>query len=112
MPGAMADYLTMTRGSSLVLMSVIPSLEKSMFEMFTVQGHLDRMGRLVSDEPKDYTIVNKFLESLNKIKSLCTKNYEIQSYKALLNCVYGVYSSSKEGTLLTVATVKAIDANS
>lgn len=98
MPGAMADYLTMTRGSSLVLMSVIPSLEKSMFDMFTVQGHLDRMGKLVSDEPKDYTIVNKFLESLNKIKSLCTKNYEIQSYKALLNCVYGVYSSSKEGT--------------
>lgn len=97
MPGAMADYLTMTRGSSLVLMSVMPSLDKSIFGMFTVQGHLARMAKLVSDEPKDFTIVNQFLASLNKVKPLCLKEHEMLSYKALLNCVHGVYSSSKEG---------------
>lgn len=92
----MADYITMIRGGDLVALAVIPDITKSVFCAFTIQGHLDAISSVVSEEPKNWDTVDEFTTSVRHLRPLLQTTYECRFYDAMLDVIEALRSSSKD----------------
>ncbi|KAK2616850.1 hypothetical protein QQS21_000228 [Conoideocrella luteorostrata] len=96
LPDGMTEYLTITRAGALVWAFVIPCHESSLFISFTNESHDQALSHIVSEEPKNFQIPNEFLASVNKVKPLCEKPYELQYFQCILNAIEALRVSSLE----------------
>lgn len=98
LPDGMSEYLTLTRGGALVWAFVIPEHQSSLFYSFTNESHDQALSQIVSEEPKDFQIVDEFLASVTRVKTICQTPYELQYYQCIENTINSLRISSLHGT--------------
>lgn len=101
----MCEYLTMTRGGSLIALNIMTDMDKSVFGMFTNEGHIEALSAIVSPQQQDFTLAAGFMKSLQLLEPLCKEPYEMMYYNALVQCIVGLENSAFQGTLSTPANL-------
>ncbi|KAJ2976653.1 hypothetical protein NQ176_g4822 [Zarea fungicola] len=99
LPDGIAEYMTITRAGALVWAFVIPVHGSSVFKAFTNESHSQNLAKIVSEEPKDFTIVDEFLASVLKVKELCTGARELYYCQRVIDAVQGLRVSSLQAWL-------------
>lgn len=97
LPDGMQEYLTMIRGASIVMQTVVPSQERSLFARATSDEHMKTLLELASDESRDFTQLEEFAASLANLKLLCTKAHEQMHQEWMEKVVQAMYVSAREG---------------
>lgn len=102
LPDGMIEYLTITRAGTLIWAHIMPGKgdDSSIFKAFTTDNHTRALEGIVSEEPKDFGIVDGFLASVTKLRPLCEKPYEIQYLEQAIRCVDDLQISSLQGSSL------------
>ncbi|KAM3467017.1 hypothetical protein MY5147_002556 [Beauveria neobassiana] len=99
LPDGIAEYMTITRAGALVWAFVIPVHRASVFRTFTNESHSENLSKIVSEEPKDFELVDKFLASVTKVKELCTGARELYYCQRVMDAVQGLRVSSLQAWL-------------
>ncbi len=100
LPDGIAEYLTITRAGALVWAFVIPAHGSSVFKSFTNESHSENLSRIVSeDEPKDFDLVQEFLDSVTKVKELCKGARELYYCQRVVDAIQGLRVSSLQAWL-------------
>lgn len=94
MPHGMTEYLVMTRGANLVARSVIPDYTKSIFRDFSSEGHLESLGRMIEDQPRDATMIEGFRQSVLALEPLCKREHERKYAETMVKTISTVPTSS------------------
>lgn len=97
LPDGMSEYLTITRAGALIWAFIIPEHANSAFVSFTLENHSRGITEIVSEEPKDYTVAEGFLESVTQLRPLCQKPYEVHYYDRIISAINSLYISSLQG---------------
>lgn len=94
LPDGIAEYMTITRAGALVWAFVIPAHGSSVFKSFTNESHSQNVATIVSEEPKDFAIVDEFLASVLKIKEICKHAREVYYCQRVIDAIQGLRTSS------------------
>lgn len=94
---SMIEYLTMSRGGNLVLSQLLPDIEKSLFRGMSMEGHIGTLQRLITDQPKDWELLDQFEASVLGIRPLCPTDNEIKYMNALVRCSTALRASTLNG---------------
>ncbi|OAA80664.1 C6 transcription factor [Akanthomyces lecanii RCEF 1005] len=99
LPDGITEYMTITRAGALVWAFVIPAHGSSVFKSFTNESHTENLSKIVSEEPKDFDLVDEFLGSVNKVKELCTGARELYYCQRVVDAIQGLRVSSLQAWL-------------
>ncbi|KAM3549747.1 hypothetical protein ARSEF4850_008691 [Beauveria asiatica] len=94
LPDGTAEYMTITRAGALVWAFVIPAHGASVFKTFTNESRSENLSEIVSEEPKDFDLVDEFLASVTKARELCTGARELYYCQRVMDAVQGLRVSS------------------
>lgn len=97
LPDSMVDYITTTRGGNLVATSMITNYEKSIFKYFTPVEHDRSLERLITEQPKNFEVIEGFHSSALKLKPLCQKPTELIYCDSIVKCMENLRTSCVEG---------------
>lgn len=92
--------MTLTRAGALVWAFVIPAHGSSVFKAFTNESHAANLCKIVSEEPKDFTVVDEFLKSVLKVKEICPGAREQYYCQRVVDAAEGLRISSLRGAEL------------
>ncbi|CAH0058495.1 unnamed protein product [Clonostachys solani] len=100
LPGldSMADYLTMSRGGSLIANSVIKEITTSLFSAHQ-EEHYEILSLMVQEQPRDQSIIDGFRASALALPPLAANENERNYADALIRCIDAVEISGIEGEL-------------
>ncbi|KAM3456278.1 hypothetical protein MY3296_001875 [Beauveria thailandica] len=107
LPDGIAEYMTITRAGALVWAFVIPAHGASVFKTFTNESHSENLSKIVSEEPKDFDLVDEFLASVTKARELCTGARELYYCQRVMDAVQGLRVSSLQAWLAHAALWRA-----
>lgn len=93
----MCEYHVMTRGCMLLMQAVVKNEDKSIFNMFTTEEHMNRIRLIISDEHGDFTNLHNFHRSLLKMKHLLVAPSQMAYFDGMLLCVSGMHESPEAG---------------
>lgn len=97
MPDSMAEYMTMVRGGNLVATTIIPDFQKSLFRMFTPEGHMETLAQMVTEQPKDLMVIHGFKKSVVNLEPLLHRAHELQYQGSMVKAITALESSSLDG---------------
>jgi len=97
LPDSMVDYITTTRGGNLVATSMITNYENSIFKYFTPVEHDRSLERLITEQPKNFHVIDGFQSSALSLRPLCKKSTELIYCESIIRCVNNLRTSCVEG---------------
>jgi hypothetical protein len=97
LPDSMVDYITTTRGGNLVATSMITNYEKSIFKYFTPVEHDRSLARLITEQPKNFEVIEGFYLSALRLRPLCEKTTEQIYCECIIRCMENLRTSCVEG---------------
>jgi hypothetical protein len=98
LPDGMTEYMILTRAGALVWAFYLPGHAGSLFHSWTHESHFAAIMSIVSDEPKDFSLVDQFHASVMKLKPLCDrKPVESYYFRHLIAAVEAIHVSSLKG---------------
>ncbi|KAK7222143.1 hypothetical protein V2G26_010146 [Clonostachys chloroleuca] len=92
---SMADYLTMSRGGSLIANSVIKEIATSLFRAHQ-EEHFEILSSMVQEQPKNQSIITGFRASGLALRPLAANENERNYADALIRCIDAVEISGIE----------------
>lgn len=97
LPDSMVDYITTTRGGNLVATSMIANYEISIFKYFTPMEHDRSLERLITEQPKNFKVIEGFNSSALRLRPLCQKPTELIYCDCIIRCINNLRTSCVEG---------------
>lgn len=97
LPDSMVDYITTTRGGNLVATSMITNYEKSIFKYFTPAEHDRSLERLITEQPRNFEVIEGFHSSALRLKPLCQTPTELIYCESIIKCMEKLRTSCVEG---------------
>ncbi|CAI6087828.1 unnamed protein product [Clonostachys chloroleuca] len=95
----MADYLTMSRGGSLIANSLIKEIATSLFRAHQ-EEHFEILSSMVQEQPKNQSMITGFRASGLALRPLAANENERNYADALIRCIDAVEISGIEGKFL------------
>ena len=97
MSDSMADYLVLVRGGHLIASTMLTDDEESIFRGFNGESHAGALTRIVSDIPKDLSVIDGFIASMLPLNPLCRTVCQQRYWDYLYKSSFALRTSSVEG---------------
>lgn len=93
----MVEHITLMRGASLILTTILPKFSDSIFRDFAVHGIFNSLPSVIREEPMDDEVIRSFTTSADRLKTLCQTSTEREYWSCTMRCIHLVTVCSVEG---------------
>lgn len=83
----MVEHITLMRGASLVLTTILPKFSDSIFRDFAVHGIFNSLPSVIREQPKDDGTIDSFRTSAGELEALCQSSTETEYWSCIMKCI-------------------------